>query len=187
MANNGNGDSQRKWVLSALDEFEGRLTRYAARILGDEEAARDAVQHAFLRLCDQDPQELDGRLAPWLYAVCRNNAVDQLRRAGRHESLNGTEAWELVGREPDPASAAESQDLKSWLRNLVDALPAKLREVVDLWLDGFSYREIAEITDRTDGHIRVMVHRALTKLREHPQIRGLLGEQPSPRIFSKST
>jgi RNA polymerase sigma-70 factor (ECF subfamily) len=187
MAKNGNGNDQREWVLSALDEYEGRLTRYAIRILGDEEAARDAVQHAFLQLCDQDPDELNGRLAPWLYTVCRNKAVDQLRLAGRHESLNGTEAWELSGREPDPAVAAESQDLTSWLRELVDALPAKLREVLDLWLDGFSYREIAEITDRTNGHIRVMIHRAVTKLREHPQIQELLGDQPESKTLSKQS
>ena len=187
MANNRNGDDRRDWVLSALAQYEGRLTRYATRILGDEDAAQDAVQHAFLGLCSRDPDELDGRLAPWLYTVCRNKALDQLRLAGRQEALGGGESFEFASREPDPAEVAEGQDLKFWLRGMVDALPAKLREVVDLWLDGFSHREIAEITDRTDGHVRVMIHRAMTKLREHPQTRELLGESAKRKTLSSQS
>ena len=178
MANDGN-DDHRQWVLSALDEYEGRLTRYVTRILGDEEAARDAVQHAFLRLCDQSPTELNGRLAPWLYTVCRNKALDHLRRNGRYESLDGSPSPEIAGRELDPALAAEREDLGTWLRELVEALPTKLREVIDLWLDGFSYKEIADITNRTPGHVRVVVHRAMTTLRQHPRTRALMADEAS--------
>lgn len=174
---------KRQWVLSALDEYERRLTHYAIRIASDEEAARDAVQHAFLKLCDQSQDELNGRLLPWLYTVCRNKVVDQLRLDGRHESLDDPQSQGIVGREPDPALESEQQDLSKWLRELVEALPTSLREVVDLWLDGFTHAEIAEITDRTPGHVRVLVHRALTRLREHPRTRELLeqdvAEQPS--------
>ncbi|MDA1051771.1 MAG: sigma-70 family RNA polymerase sigma factor [Planctomycetota bacterium] len=185
MPDKGNGCDKRQWVLSALDEHECRLTRYAMRIAGDEEAARDAVQHVFLRLCDQNPAELNGRLAPWLYTVCRNKIVDQLRRNGRHETLDTPQSQAIVGREPDPAFAAEQRDLGEWLRELVEALPASLREVVDLWLDGFAHAEIAEITDRTPGHVRVLVHRALTKLREHPRTRELLAEDSSREKLSQ--
>lgn len=185
MANDGNGCDHREWVLSALDEYEGRLTRYVRRILGDEEAARDAVQHAFLRLCDQSQTELNGRLAPWLYTVCRNKALDSLRLNGRHESLDGSQTHEIAGREPDPALAAEREDLGSWLRELVEALPTKLREVIDLWLDGFSYTEGAEITNRTPSHVRVVVHRAMTKLREHPRTRELLRDESSTEQCSQ--
>jgi RNA polymerase sigma-70 factor (ECF subfamily) len=185
MTNDGNVDDQREWVLSALDEYEGRLTRYVTRIVGDEEAARDAVQHAFLRLCDQSPAELNGRLAPWLYAVCRNKALDHLRRNGRVESLDGSQSREIAGRELDPALAAEREDLGTWLRELVEALPTKLREVIDLWLDGFSYSQIGEITNRTPGHVRVVVHRAMTRLREHPRTRELLRDESSTKQVSQ--
>lgn len=185
MPDEGNGCEKRQWILTALDEHECRLTRYALRMAGDEEAARDAVQHVFLRLCDQNPVELNGRLSPWLYTVCRNKIVDQLRRRGRQESLDAPQSQALVGREPDPAVAAERQDLGQWLRELVNALPASLREVVDLWLDGFSHHEIAEITDRTPGHVRVLVHRALTRLREHPRTRKLQAEDVSPEKLSQ--
>ena len=62
---------KRAWVLAALEEFELRLLRYALRLLGDESSARDAVQHAFLRLCGESPDEHTRPLAPWLFAVVR--------------------------------------------------------------------------------------------------------------------
>ncbi|HMC09886.1 MAG TPA: hypothetical protein VKH44_01295, partial [Pirellulaceae bacterium] len=64
---------RREWVLAALDQFEGRLLRYAQRLLGScnsgstNDEARDVVQFVFLRLCDQSQDEIGDRLAQWLY------------------------------------------------------------------------------------------------------------------------
>src|SRR5215510_3809404 len=70
------------WLSSALERFEGRLLYYAQRIVGDDHEARDVVQDTFLKLCHQDPVQLNGRLAQWLYTVCRNRALDVRRRRG---------------------------------------------------------------------------------------------------------
>ncbi|HVW37914.1 MAG TPA: sigma factor, partial [Pirellulales bacterium] len=69
---NGNSpETPSDWLRSVVARYEGPLVRYAARITGDAERARDVVQDTFLRLCEQDRAELDGRLAQWLYTVCR--------------------------------------------------------------------------------------------------------------------
>jgi RNA polymerase sigma-70 factor (ECF subfamily) len=170
---------RRQWVLAAVAEHEGRLVRYALRLVRDEEAARDAVQHAFLRLCDQRPETLRGGVAPWLFTVCRNKALDLAKAAARAESLdapchrNGhaeedetpSYAAALIGREPDPADAAESGELIAILRRLVDELPAAQREMIDLWAEGFSGPEISQITGKSEGNVRVLIHRGVTRLR----------------------
>ena len=177
MTVNGKPKSHREWVLAALDQFERRLTRYAARLLRDEELARDAVQHAFLRLCDKRPDELGDRLAPWLFTVCRNKALDMLRRNGRTEATAQHFEDSALGRELDPADSAELSDIHVGLRRLIDELPEGQREAIDLWLEGFTYREVARITRRNEGSVRVVVHRVLVKLREHPWTRRLLEEE----------
>jgi RNA polymerase sigma-70 factor (ECF subfamily) len=124
-------------------------------------------------------------LPAWLFRVCRNRAVDHLRQAGRERpldehadaGLSGQPTWRLAGREPDPASAAENGELAGCLRELVGELPAAQREAIDLWCEGFVYRQIAEITGRKEGHIRVLVHRGLARLREHPQVRAWIEEE----------
>ncbi|NUQ62803.1 MAG: sigma-70 family RNA polymerase sigma factor [Pirellulales bacterium] len=167
--------NRREWVVWALGEYEARLTRYAARLLGDEDAARDVVQHAFLRLCDRLPEELGDRVAPWLFAVCRNRAMDTLRGRKHTEPLDSAGPGLDMSREPDPAEAAETRDLYARLSELVAALPAAQREAIDLWTEGFSYREIAEVTEQREGNVRVLVHRGLKRLREHPLTQRLLG------------
>lgn len=159
------GEDARSRVLAALDEFERPLVRYALRLLGDEHSARDVVQHAFLRLCARRPGELAGRVGPWLFAVCRNRAVDVLRTRGRVGPLDG-EAPEPPGREPDPAAAAEQDETYRRLGGLVAGLPPARREVVDLWSAGFSYSEIAQIAGYSEVNVRVLLHRAIKQLRE---------------------
>src|SRR5215831_10814134 len=76
-----NRDSGRAdWVRSALERFEGPLTRYASSITGDVERARDVVQDTFIRLCDEEPGRLNGCLAEWLFTVCRHRALDVQRK-----------------------------------------------------------------------------------------------------------
>lgn len=167
----------RKWVLAALNEYEERLTRYAARLLRDDEAARDVVQHVFLRLCHQRPEDLNGRVALWLFTVCRNRVIDLVRQRGRTESFSVQAEARVFSRELDPSHSIERVELHEMLRRLVDELPDKQREVVGLWLQGFTRREISELTQRTEGYVRQLIHRALKRLRDHPTVRKLLNDR----------
>ena len=76
----------------------------------------------------------------------------------------------LVGREPDPADLAERQDLCGELARQVAQLPANQREAVDLWCEGFTYREISQIAGQSEGNVRVLVHRAIKQLREKMKV-----------------
>src|SRR4051794_2063666 len=76
------------WVRRAVERYEGPLTLYAARLLGDPDAARDVVQEAFLRLCAQDRAAVEPHLAEWLFTVCRNRALDVLRKESRMTHLS---------------------------------------------------------------------------------------------------
>jgi RNA polymerase sigma-70 factor, ECF subfamily len=164
---------RREWVLSILEECECRLVRYATRLLDDEDSARDVVQFAFMRLLSQSPEELHGREAQWMFTVCRNRAVDLLRQRRRSRSLEEMAAGSGADKGPDPAVVAERHDLHARLRELVAELPPAQREAIDLWTEGFSYREIAEITGNRQGQLRVLVHRALKRLRGDPAVKRL--------------
>ena len=174
----------RRWVLSLVEEYEPRLTRYAARILGDEDSARDVVQFAFLKLCDQQPEAIRGRVDQWLFTVCRNKAVDALRSRSRVMPLADERVTNSMSSEPDPAVTAERKDLYSRLNQLVATLPDGQREAVDLWSEGFTYRQIADITGRKENSTRVQVHRALKYLRTHPVAMRLMDEPTHQRSLA---
>ena len=76
------------WVRSVLAEYEQPLTRYAAHITGDMERAREVVQDTFLKLCRQKQGRVHNYLAQWLYTVCRNRALDVVRKEKRMTGIS---------------------------------------------------------------------------------------------------
>lgn len=176
-------ESHREWVLKWLDSFEQQLIQYATRLSrGQREIAVDAVQHTFLKLCDQSPEAIGDRLPGWLYRVCRNKVIDELRERGRDEEAMEHAADLVAQRETSPLDAAEAAEINAVLQRLMNRLTDAQREALDLWCRGFRYREIAEITGKSYGSIRVIVHRGLEQLRNHPRVKDWLEETtPSPR------
>jgi len=186
-------DDPHVWVMEAVERYEASLLRYANRLVGDLDLAQDAVQHTFLKLCGETRGGIEHRLGPWLFAVCRNRAIDHLRQGGRERPLSAAssplgdrskpvlEKALPASREVDPASAAESHDLARRLHDLLAELPPAQAESIHLWCQGFSYRQIGEITGRQEGNVRVLAHRGLTKLRAHPLVRSLLADLPQAR------
>src|SRR5262249_49245205 len=101
------------WVRDAVDRFERPLTLYACRLLGDIEAARDVVQETFLRLCAHAPDRptIEPRLAEWLFTVCRNRALDVLRKESRMTHLSEEQVHRCLSPDPGPTDVAERRDL----------------------------------------------------------------------------
>ncbi len=157
---------QARWVRGCLERFEGPLLLYAGRLLGDPHAAQDVVQEAFLRLLAQDPAAVGPRIPGWLYAVCRNLAMDRLRR-GRLMERSATPALEeRPGAGRGPADLAALRDDAAAAVREVDRLPARHREAVLLrFSHGLSYRETAEVMDVTVSHVGVLLHEAMKTLR----------------------
>lgn len=156
----------RQWVRAAVARFEGPLTSYAARLLGDADGARDVVQDAFLRLCAQDRAHVEPHLAEWLFTVCRNRALDVLRKEGRMARLTEQTEHSIPGAEADPLEAlARREDADRALR-LLDALPPNQREVIRLkFQHGFSYREISRISGHSVSNVGFLIHVGMKALR----------------------
>ncbi len=151
--------------------------------------SQDGKKQKTSRTKDPDPEQ-DAQsfgeirhVGQWLYRVCRNRAIDLLRQAGRMptvdtRNMDGHEAdsGALYRRNASPQTAeaaAETSDTCAALKGIVSELPAGQQEVVDLWADGLSYREIAGVTGRTEVNVRVTAHRAFKALREHPMTKRL--------------
>ena len=151
-------------LQTALDRYERPLLGYARRLLGDAEQAKDVVQDTFLKLCREPIDADDPRLKPWLYRVCRNRAIDVLRKERRMHMLDDGER--LPSSSAEPGAAVAAQDEKHRLVACVRTLPPRQQEVV--WLrfqSGLSYRQIAEVTKHSVSHVGVLLHEAMTTLR----------------------
>jgi RNA polymerase sigma-70 factor (ECF subfamily) len=153
------------WIRAAVSRYEGPLTLYAARILGDAERARDAVQEAFLRLCRQSRSQVEGHLAEWLYMVCRNCALDMKRKSSRAVPLVEDELTE-PSREPGPDEVAQTREGASDALRLMATLSENQQEVLRLkFQHGLSYKQIVAITGLSMSNVGFLIHMGLKKLR----------------------
>jgi RNA polymerase sigma factor (sigma-70 family) len=163
-------DERASFVRSAMDRFANPLVAYAAHLLRDPVAAEDVVQDVFLRLTlafpdTDDRARVEPRLAPWLYTVCRNRAMDHLRKGRLMPRTNATTLDDRVAPEAPTEGAQRSEDAGRVLAAL-GTLGDGHREVLVLRLrHGLSYREIAEVTGQTVNHVGVRIHEAMKALR----------------------
>jgi RNA polymerase sigma factor (sigma-70 family) len=154
------------WIHSAVDQYEGPLVRYAARLTGSVETARDVVQETFLRLCKADRAEVEPRLAQWLFTVCRNRAIEVGRKETRMKTLIDDKARESASDERSPTAMIENGETMSRVLVLLDTLPDNQQEVVRLkFQNGLSYREISEVTQLTVTNVGYLLHTAIKTLR----------------------
>lgn len=166
-------DPDRKWPtveLSAIiDRYERPLLAYASRMLaGDWQAAQDAVQETFLRLCREDPAKIESRVAAWLFTVCRTRVID-MQRIKRPLSIGmgpiDASVQMLPDDRPDASDVASEAEEKQQLQIMLGALTPRQQEVIRLRMQaGLSYKEIASVTGMTVSNVGFHLHEAVKSL-----------------------
>lgn len=150
--------------------YERALIRVLARLVHDEELARDLAQETFWRVYNRlDRFDTSRRFGPWLFRVGVNLALDGLRRqspppaASIHAATEeGRSAYDLA--DPDPRVRAE---LAQEVRHVLDRLPAAYRVILVLKdLEGFSTAEVASIVKRREATVRWRLAKAREQFRD---------------------
>lgn len=152
--------------LDTLQRYERPLIRYAHGYTGDLEEARDIVQDVFVKL-SQCLHTLDHeRLAPWLFTVCRNRALDHQRKHRRLVVME-TETLDLeMSADPSPHEEMDRSETATTLRQLIDTLPTRQQEAVRLkFIAGLDYQQISAAMKTSIGNVGYLIHHGVAALR----------------------
>lgn len=157
-----------EFVRSALGQFERPLVGYATHLLGgDAERARDVVQETFFRLCAEPRQRVEPRLREWLYAVCRNLAIDIRRKEWRMQPMTEAHVYGFASDDEEPTAAIEREDTFSRVTEVMQSLSANQQEVVRLkFQHGMSYKQISQVTKLSVTNVGFLLHTALKTLQQ---------------------
>lgn len=146
------------------------LVRFLHAKVWDEERAKDLAQEVFVRALQNRP---DNPRA-WLFSVAANLARDEARgavRRKRHLALLKSEAEAQADTSVDPADSVEADERAAAVRQALERLSQRDREILLLWNAGLSYGEIAEQTGLSPGAIGTTLSRARTRLvREYEEM-----------------
>lgn len=147
------------------DAHVDRVYRLAFRLAGDDELARDFTQETFIRAFDRiGTFRGESRLSTWLHAITTTVALNGLRKVKRFRTRET--ALEAADGVATGVRSAEP-DLKTRLRDAIDALPHKYRTVVVMHdMEGYTHEEIAAALDMEVGTSKAQLSRARAKLRE---------------------
>jgi RNA polymerase sigma-70 factor, ECF subfamily len=161
------------------DRHAAAALAVAMRVVGGRAEAEDVVHDAFVavwRKIDRfDAQR--GSLRAWLLTVVRNRAIDRVRARRTAVDVDDADERSLLRTGPNPTwDAALDRAAANDLRQAMDALPDEQRRAIELaYFEGYTYREVAEITGVPPGTANGRLRLALAKLRE-----ALTGSAASP-------
>jgi RNA polymerase sigma-70 factor, ECF subfamily len=146
--------------------YKGRIYTFLLRLLGDPELADDITQDVFTKAYQAlDTLTKDHRVLPWLYRIANNSAIDHLRRKKRIQWLRvggllGTREEPVM---PDAHGAVPERDQ---VRAVLKGMPVEHVTALLLHaLEGYSYKEIAEIQGCTMPAVRSRIARARNAFR----------------------
>jgi RNA polymerase sigma factor (sigma-70 family) len=147
------------------------LVRFLHRKVWDAERARDLAQEVFVRALRHEPEEPRA----WVFKVALNLARDEARtvlRRKKHLVLLRNESEEEAGT-PSPDEELVIEEKWAQVRQALEAVSDRDREVLLLWDAGLSYQEIAEVTELAQGAVGTTLARARRRLVEaHAEMEG---------------
>ena len=157
---------------SDLAEHRAFLVHYAQRRLQDPALAEDLVHDVFEAVIT-GRASFGGRSAPrsWLVAILRHKIVDLVRERSGHDSLDTCDADDeltLPCPQPRPDEVAEQRELLSVALARIAALPAGLRDAMQLRvLRDHTSEAVCKLLGITEQNLFVRMHRARAQLAAH--------------------
>lgn len=137
--------------------FYRTMERYTA-----EDLTSQTFLKAYENLSSFNPKK--GAFSTWLYRIARNTVFDHFRTLHKHEDID--EVWDLPSDDNPFLKASNKLDYEQ-IHQALQHLSKEKRELVLLRLwDGLSYKEIAEITGKSEASLKMMFSRTISEVRE---------------------
>lgn len=153
-----------KSIEAVVEEFGPSLWRLASSFEYDATLQEDLVQDMLIAIWRALPRLEDPmRIKPYVFRIARNRAVSHIARQVRRPDKSQA-TIESNQASDCPYENAEQGERQQRLLNAVRSLPMGLREVIQLFFEGLSHAEIAEVLEISENNVAVRINRARTKL-----------------------
>lgn len=150
------------WFRKTVVDLESPLLNYAYKIISRNAPSEEIVQEGFLKLWAQEYPRFENHYPKaWLYKVCRNMAIDYLRREKRIELGDDLENILTM-----PCVSEALFDASVIIKEISKLAKIEQEVLVLRFSDELSYKEISDVVGITPSHVGVKIHDALQAIRE---------------------
>jgi RNA polymerase sigma-70 factor (ECF subfamily) len=145
----------------AVDQFSDSVYRFIRGNLKDGDRANDIVQDAYEKLW-RHVTEIEYRVAKsWLFSTAYHNMIDIIRKEKKSVDLESAHEYEM-------SHDSQYSDLNEILHEALDRLPEQQKNSVMLRdYEGYSYKEIGEITGLSEAQVKINIYRGRLALKNY--------------------
>jgi RNA polymerase sigma-70 factor (ECF subfamily) len=160
------GDERSFGVL--YERYLDEIYRYVYFKVGNKQTAEDITEETFIKTWESLSRiyRSDGQidnLRAWLYRIARNLVIDFYRK-NKAETIEGSTTPAII---QSPEETAIEQEETSRILSALQKLKPDFQQIVILRLiNDLSHKEIASIIGISEAHSRILLYRALKKMKE---------------------
>ena len=146
-----------------IQYWSGNVLRFAVWNCGDRMRGEDAMQEAFARLWEIKEQVAVEKGLGFLLTVARRYLVDCFR----HDAVVAKAHAEMA-QTAETTTEQKGYGLSDEMLEALNSLPEVQRSIIQLRdVDGYSYKEIAQMLDLSDQQVQVYLFRARTNMKKY--------------------
>lgn len=147
---------------------KNKLYRFALRIIGDSEEAKDIVQEVFIKVWTRrESMHTLNNVEAWCMQITKNLCYDRLKSKAYQSNVSVPDNWHPEDSRVTPDREAERSDIMKQIHQCIGELPDKQRNVMLLRdIEGYSYKEIGDILKIDLNQVKVNLFRARQTVKE---------------------
>jgi RNA polymerase sigma factor (sigma-70 family) len=145
----------------SVEEYADAVYRFIRADLKDEDRANDIVQDSFEKLWRHVAEIEYTVVKSWLFTTAYRNMIDIIRKEKRIVTMESAYEMEMI-------HESNYSDLNEILHEALGRLPEQQRTPVLLRdYEGYSYKEIGEITGQSEANVKINIYRGRTALKNY--------------------
>ena len=145
----------------AVDQYADNLYRFVLKNLKDDHMSNDIVQDTYEKLWVKLENVSGLKVKTYLFTSAYHTMIDYIRKERKFRDVDLNNVYE-------PSHSVHYSDLSEIMEQAIGNLPEDQKAVVMLRdYEGYSYREIAEITDLSETQVKVYIYRARVFLKNY--------------------
>jgi RNA polymerase sigma-70 factor, ECF subfamily len=157
-----------------FDKHKQRVINYCFRYCGNAAVAEELAQETFLRVYKAAHRyRPKARFTTWLFKIAANVCLNEIRKPvyrAPMESLEDGKGLDRTAEMSDPEAPdalLEESERHAMVQQAINRLPEPQRAALLLRVnEAFSYKEIGLQINRTEGHVKTLIHRGRQQLKK---------------------
>ena len=146
-----------------VSTYTKHIHRYLFKSLKDQDAVKDIMQESFIKLWQHREHVEVDKAKSWLFITAHRLMLKDIQRNNALMSLDSMDEE----RETVQQESFSTFDAKDIIDRCVDSLPPIQKSILLLRdLEGYNYKEIAEMLDITEEKVRVYLFRSRQKIKK---------------------